>query len=39
MAKIDAAALDARQGEILEKLRAKAEQMHMQDPYEIVEEW
>jgi membrane associated rhomboid family serine protease len=40
MAKIDGAALDARQREFLEKLRAKAEQLHQQDPYEIADqEW
>jgi membrane associated rhomboid family serine protease len=37
MAQIDAAALDARQRDFLEKLRAKAEQLHQKSPYEIAD--
>jgi membrane associated rhomboid family serine protease len=37
MAKIDAAALDAPQREFYAKLRAKARQLHQQDPYEVAE--
>ena len=40
LAKIDPAAFDARQQDFLQKLRTKAEQLHQQDPYEIVDkEW
>jgi len=38
MAKIDPSALDARQREVLGKLRAKAEQLRGQDTYELAEE-
>ena len=37
MAKIDPAAFDPRQRELYAKLRAKARQLHEQDPYEIAE--
>ena len=37
LAKIDTAALDERQRAFAQNLRAKAEQMHEQDPYEIVD--
>lgn len=40
MAKIDLSTLDASQQEFLAKLRAKAEQLHEEDPYEIAnEDW
>ncbi len=38
MAKIDNSDLDASQIEFLQKLRAKAEELHQQDPYEIVDQ-
>jgi membrane associated rhomboid family serine protease len=38
MDKIDAAALDARQREFLEKLQAKAQQLHQLNPYEIADQ-
>jgi membrane associated rhomboid family serine protease len=37
MDKIDATALDARQREFLDKLRAKAKQLHQLNPYEIAD--
>jgi membrane associated rhomboid family serine protease len=37
LAKVDAATLDAPQREFYSKLRAKARQMHEQDPYEVAE--
>lgn len=40
MAKIDTSALDASQQDFLRKLRAKARQLHEQDPYEVAnEDW
>ncbi len=35
--KLDESALDARQRELLAKLRAKAEQLHEADPYELAD--
>jgi membrane associated rhomboid family serine protease/uncharacterized protein YciI len=38
MAKIDPSALNGSQQEFLKKLRAKAQQLHEQDPYEVADE-
>jgi hypothetical protein len=38
LAKIDPATLDAAQQGVLEKIRAKARQLHEQDPYEVADE-
>ena len=40
MKKIDRSALDGQQQEFLAKLRAKAKQLHEEDPYEVAaEDW
>ena len=40
MAKIDESVLDPRQRERLAVLRAKARQLHAEDPYEVAnEDW